>query len=64
MIIFQKETLNLQGIYTFFKVHIYSTIINKKMMYLGNFKHLLTSWKSFHSKIHFYEKVILGKIHP
>lgn len=39
VIIFQNETLNMQGTYTLLKIHIYSIMINtKNVMYLGNYK--------------------------
>jgi hypothetical protein len=58
MIIFQNETLNLQGIYTLLKILIYSTMINKKLvMYRGNYKHLKKQVAKY-----FIEKFILMKI--
>jgi hypothetical protein len=42
IIIFKDETLNLQGIRTLSKIHIYSKTMKKKhAMYLENYKHLL-----------------------
>ncbi len=42
IIIFKDETLNLQGIKTLSKIHIYSKMMTKKnVMYLENYKDLL-----------------------
>jgi hypothetical protein len=38
----KNKTLNLQGIPTLSKIHIYSKMMKKKhVMYLDNYKHLL-----------------------
>jgi hypothetical protein len=63
MIIFQNETLNLQGIYTLLKILIYSKMINKKLvMYWGNYKHLKKqATKYFIEKFILMKIIILGK---
>jgi hypothetical protein len=39
---FQNETWNMQGIFIFLKIHIYSTmILRKHVMYWDNYKHFL-----------------------
>ncbi len=40
VIIFQDETLNLQGMYTPFKIHIYSIVINKTFV-MDQYNHFL-----------------------
>jgi hypothetical protein len=62
VIIFQDETINLEGIYTILKIHVYSTMINKKqiVIYWGNYKQFfITSCKLYHLKIYLYEKINL-----
>jgi hypothetical protein len=63
MVIFQNETLNLQGIYTLSKILIYSTMINKNIvMYWGNYKHKKKQVaKYFIEKFILMKRVILGK---
>jgi hypothetical protein len=55
VIIFQNETLNLQGMYTLLNIHIHTTMINIRMWYIGEYiSFFFKLWKiSF--KNHFYE---------
>jgi hypothetical protein len=42
IIIFKDKTLNLQGIKTLSKIHVYSKMLKKKrVLYLDNYKHFL-----------------------
>jgi hypothetical protein len=55
---FSRWNANFSKIYTFWKIHIYSTMIKKNMWNLGQlYVFLIINFKIFHSKILPYEKV-------
>jgi hypothetical protein len=58
-----NETLYIQGIRTFSKIHIYSKMMKKKTCHVfGQLQtFLITSCKKTCSKIHSYDKVSFGK---
>jgi len=60
--IFKYITKNLQGICTFFNIHINFLIILKKIMYWDNYKHYLEQFtKDFTQKFIHIKKLFLGK---
>jgi hypothetical protein len=59
---FKDETLNLQGIGTFSKIHIHSKIhLKKNHLPRQLYAFIITICKNNCSKIHLYEKIIFGQ---